>query len=460
MSFDASYLQDIINYGEESSFLHEIITCTTALIVTLNKDGLIVKASSNDALYFGTPVEGWIGKHIKHVTSHDSLVKIDRILEHFEHQAHSGALALPQIEINHINDKNEEFSIRYIAMKIAQQKQIILLGQDMSEIIELQQRIIHNHRELQIERDMQLRRKRASMRMREKSGDSRLVLSLKEGYILDATERVSKIFGQSAQELIDQNFFALFPQKTSTLLKNELSHNAHEMRFDLLLPYHSEQSLHFQAEKFGSNAHSYLICDIHTVEEQSHIENDAHHSPFFHQNADAFVIIDASGHILDANQQFIQLCDIETSPPYDALLIENYITKSNSEFRALIKMVEKNKSIINYDTTLNPLTALNTPIQLSIFQFTLLNNIFFGITIRGKFANLVNNHAQFEGQPCESFVKKIPLREIINRSTAVVEKKCIQEALNITKNNRLAAAEILGISRQSLYVKLRTYEII
>jgi DNA-binding protein Fis len=34
---------------------------------------------------------------------------------------------------------------------------------------------------------------------------------------------------------------------------------------------------------------------------------------------------------------------------------------------------------------------------------------------------------------------------------------CIEAALDLTSNNRAAASEMLGLSRQSLYVKLRKY---
>jgi len=47
------------------------------------------------------------------------------------------------------------------------------------------------------------------------------------------------------------------------------------------------------------------------------------------------------------------------------------------------------------------------------------------------------------------------LKEIVSETTDVVEKMCIETAVSLTRNNRVAAAEMLGLSRQSLYVKLR-----
>jgi transcriptional regulator PpsR len=49
------------------------------------------------------------------------------------------------------------------------------------------------------------------------------------------------------------------------------------------------------------------------------------------------------------------------------------------------------------------------------------------------------------------------LKDIVNETTEVVEKMCIETAVELTRNNRVAAAEMLGLSRQSLYVKLRKY---
>lgn len=52
------------------------------------------------------------------------------------------------------------------------------------------------------------------------------------------------------------------------------------------------------------------------------------------------------------------------------------------------------------------------------------------------------------------------LKAIVAKTTDVVEKMCIETAVELTSNNRVAAAEMLGLSRQSLYVKLRKYDLL
>ena len=49
------------------------------------------------------------------------------------------------------------------------------------------------------------------------------------------------------------------------------------------------------------------------------------------------------------------------------------------------------------------------------------------------------------------------LKGLVREATDVIERLCIEAALKLTSDNRASAAEMLGLSRQSLYVKLRRY---
>jgi transcriptional regulator PpsR len=54
-------------------------------------------------------------------------------------------------------------------------------------------------------------------------------------------------------------------------------------------------------------------------------------------------------------------------------------------------------------------------------------------------------------------VGRMPMKDIVGETIDMIEKMCIQSALELTNNNRASAAEMLGLSRQSLYVKLRRF---
>ena len=51
----------------------------------------------------------------------------------------------------------------------------------------------------------------------------------------------------------------------------------------------------------------------------------------------------------------------------------------------------------------------------------------------------------------------MPLKNLVRETTDLIERLCIEAALELTHDNRASAAEMLGLSRQGLYTKLRRY---
>jgi len=54
-------------------------------------------------------------------------------------------------------------------------------------------------------------------------------------------------------------------------------------------------------------------------------------------------------------------------------------------------------------------------------------------------------------------IGRVSLKDLVREATDVIERLSIEAALTMTGDNRASAAEILGVSRQSLYVKMRRY---
>jgi transcriptional regulator PpsR len=58
-----------------------------------------------------------------------------------------------------------------------------------------------------------------------------------------------------------------------------------------------------------------------------------------------------------------------------------------------------------------------------------------------------------------TLVGRVSLPELLRETTELVERHFIEAALELTNDNRTAAAEVLGLSRQSLYLKLRRHRL-
>ena len=68
--------------------------------------------------------------------------------------------------------------------------------------------------------------------------------------------------------------------------------------------------------------------------------------------------------------------------------------------------------------------------------------------------------AEAQGLRLTELVGRMSLKEIVRESTDLIERLCIEAALAYTSDNRASAAEILGLSRQSLYSKLHRFGLV
>ena len=59
----------------------------------------------------------------------------------------------------------------------------------------------------------------------------------------------------------------------------------------------------------------------------------------------------------------------------------------------------------------------------------------------------------------KQLVGRVPLKELVRETSDIIEKLCIEAALELTGDNRASAAEMLGLSRQGFYAKLHRFGI-
>lgn len=57
-------------------------------------------------------------------------------------------------------------------------------------------------------------------------------------------------------------------------------------------------------------------------------------------------------------------------------------------------------------------------------------------------------------------VGDVPMKDLVKRSTSEIERYCIEAALRLTGCNRTEAANVLGLSRQSFYLKLHQHDLL
>ena len=116
-----------------------------------------------------------------------------------------------------------------------------------------------------------------------------------------------------------------------------------------------------------------------------------------------------------------------------------------------------------FATTLRGELGLSTEVEISAVQVPDPTETVLGFVIRSVGRRLPATASAGERELPRSpeqlteLIGRVPLKDIVRETTDVIERLCIEAALELTGDNRASAAEMLGLSRQSLYLKLHRY---
>lgn len=177
---------------------------------------------------------------------------------------------------------------------------------------------------------------------------------------------------------------------------------------------------------------------------------------------DALVLTDLAGKVLQANAAFAELVQVATERQIRGESLGRWLGRTSVDLGVLITNLRQRGSLKLFSTNLRAEHGSLTEVEISAALVTMEDQSCLGFTIRDVGRRLAgDSHARDDlsrsvGQLAE-LVGRVPMKEIVANTAGLIEKMCIEAALQLTRDNRAAAAELLGLSRQSLYVKLRRY---
>jgi transcriptional regulator PpsR len=182
-------------------------------------------------------------------------------------------------------------------------------------------------------------------------------------------------------------------------------------------------------------------------------------------SADAFVVTDMEGKILTANQTFQEMTQHEKISELIGESIDNWLGRSSIDLRIILNNLKDKTSIKHYVTSIIP-RGLSNGIEVELSAVRVINEIeeYIGFSIRNigqrvSQRNQNNSDLKQTATKLTELVGRVPLKDIVSETTDMIEKMCILSALELTMNNRVSASEMLGLSRQSLYIKMRRFGI-
>ena len=143
--------------------------------------------------------------------------------------------------------------------------------------------------------------------------------------------------------------------------------------------------------------------------------------------------------------------------------LNRWLGRANTDLLVMINSLAQGGAVRLFSTQLIGHAGLVVPVEISGVSVPSEDDPFLAFVVRDVGRRLDGRPDASlrprSGQDLTSLVGRMPLKEIVGETVDLIEKLCIEAALKITKNNRASAADMLGLSRQSLYVKLRRYGI-
>ena len=190
---------------------------------------------------------------------------------------------------------------------------------------------------------------------------------------------------------------------------------------------------------------------------------------FYDNTRYGIVFTDSLGTIKYANDSFVSLCKIENQQFLIERPFSDFLARGIIDIKVLIEATLENGSTMPFKTQLISNYEIKTNIEITSTKTS--NNfgdyICFLISHRPNESESESENNTNGNVVSERATKKImklvgsaPLKDLVADTSDIVEKICIETALKMTKNNRVATAEMLNLSRQSLYVKLRKYNLL
>ena len=400
---------------------------------------------------------GWIGSNWIETVTDESRPKIMEMLA----AARRGEVQHWR-QVNHAS-REGEVPIRYAVLSVNGGAHRIAFGRDLREAGKLQQRLLQVQQSL--ERDyLRMRQLEARYRMLfERSTEAVLIIEAATLRIREANPAAHTLVGARAASL---------PGKK---LPSVLDKASHEVLQGLVGAALVSDTVSPAAIRLTRGAHEVLVSITGFTQDRGQFllvrlvpeseRGTAVPSPLLElveQMPDAFVVADANLEIVTANAAFVELVQAASVDQLRGRPLAETIGRPGIDLDLIEGQIDQHGSARNVSTVLRVGHDVEgEPVELSAVR-TSGEDPHYAFVIRPIGRRLRDLPPGSQDLPrsveqLTELVGRMSLKDIVRESTDLIERLCIEAALSYTSDNRASAAEILGLSRQSLYSKLHRY---
>ena len=431
----------------------------------LDKDGVIEDVSVRKAELLTLGCQSWVGRTWVSTVTTESRIKVQEMLA-----TQDDSEDMRWRQVNHAVDKGADLPMQYAVLRLGDDGRFLALGRDMEAIAVLQRRLIETQQS--IERDyLRLRHIETKYRILFETGSEAVLLVDGLSFrVLDANSSAQVFVKDSNKKLVGRDitdcFEPAYRDEIQSLLRMAHATGRLEMcraRFvgasgDCTVSasvFRQESGPHFLVRLLP---HGMVARPTSAADQELLFSEALEHSP------DGFVLTDRAGVIKSANAEMMTMLGATALSQLHGQPLENWLVRGGVDWGVLLTNLRAQTVVKDFATELRVMAGSTIAVEISALTLN-TDQAYYAFYIRDVERARVKETPVVGGMvssvaELSKLVGRMPMRDIVGETVDMIEKMCIQSALELTRNNRASAAEMLGLSRQSLYVKLRRFEMV
>ena len=403
-----------------------------------------------------------VGKRLQDLVTMESVPKVDSMLSGEDQIRHSRGY-----QINHPHPSKQDLPVLYSAFSAADFPYTLVVGRELRQQMLDQQRLIETQMDLESDyRELQEAeaRYRTAFRI---SAIAHVMVDGERKTVLDANSAALALLSSGSASLVGKPFRDLFGKHERDRLSDavgEARHSASAVNINGIKNARGDL-LSLNLRSYRENGVTNLIVSAWPGENLEEGRRQLVEKP----NAgvadlsdfpEAVVQTNAEGQVLAASTLFLDMLHAPSSAQVIGRNIGTWFTNTALDMHVLYSRLADEQIIRGFYSSLTDNLGGQRPVTISARRSADTGQVQLILVAQPKSPErltIPSPGAPDQGDGFANLVGKVPLKDLIRESLDVIEKICIEVALDQTNNNRASAAEVLGLSRQSLYIKLRRH---
>jgi transcriptional regulator PpsR len=443
----------------------KLIAAASDVAVVVDDQGVIRDVAFNkDELSLELDGHGrWLGARFVETVTSETRTKISELLQ--DAAAHK---ASAWRQVNHPSPGGEDIPVLYSAIDIGRKDRVVVIGRDLRQLAAMQQRLISAQQSM--ERDyIQMRHAETRYRLLfQVSSEAVMIVDATSLTVLDANPAALALFDVSAPQMSKSAFGSHVESDDGAPIQTVLSEvraTGRDRSISARLAK-GHRACKLSASLFRQeNASLFLIrlSPQGPVAEGTSLKATSMLQQYFELAPDAMVITEHDGRIVRANAAFVEMAQLGNAEQARGELLDRWLGRAGVDFGVALANLRQSGVVKLFATLLRGGYGATAEVEVSAVALADANEqANFGFSIRNVEKRLPAAAASHRELPrsmaqLTDRIGRVPLRDLVRETTDVIEKLSIEAALELTGDNRASAADMLGLSRQSLYVKLRRF---